>query len=613
VENRLRTVYGRHVVVETALEFLILGPLEVRSEDGALDVGSSKQRALLGALLLHANETVSTTRLVDAIWGERPPATAEKLVQGYVHALRKRLGDGVLETRAPGYRLNVADGSLDLVEFERLVEEARSAPVPQAVELRQHALALWRGSALADVAIEGVDRNVVSRLNDLRLAAQIDQIDAELALGRHAGVIGELEALSAANPYLERLAAQLMLALYRSGRQAEALEFYRGLRRRLDEELGLQPGQELRDLEAAILRQDEELAAPVLVAPERRELAEPAPVELQDARTVSRVRRRRVLVAAAVAILVLALAVAALLVRGDPAPVVVAPNSLAVIDVDSNRVVDIVPVGIRPGSVAAGGGAIWAANLDERSLSRIDPVTRERVANIPLPATPDAVTYGAGAVWVVNGRLGMLYRIDPSVDDVTDAVRLGDRSITYANAGADFAAGSVWAAFGDSTLARADPAPPRADGVGSTDNGPAAVVVAFDSVWVANAGEATVQRFNPLTFEEGPAGELAVGSRPSGLAAGAGTIWVTSTAGDYVARLAVTTLAFDSGPPIPVEDGPTDVVFAEGSAWVTNAAAGSVSRIDPEKDEVVETIPIGNPLGGMAVSDGFAWVSVQAP
>jgi streptogramin lyase len=122
-----------------------------------------------------------------------------------------------------------------------------------------------------------------------------------------------------------------------------------------------------------------------------------------------------------------------------------------------------------------------------------------------------------------------------------------------------------------------------------------------------------VQRFNPLTFEEGEVGELAVGSRPSGLAAGAGTIWVTSTAGDYVTRLQVTTLGFNPGAPIPVEDGPTDVAFAEGSAWVANAAAGSVSRIDPVKNEVVETIPIGNPLGGLTVSEGFAWVSVQAP
>ena len=432
MENRLRTVYGRHVVVESTLEFLILGPLEVRRGDGAVDVGSSKQRALLGALLLHPNETVSTTRLADAIWGDRPPATAEKLVQGYVHALRKRLGDGVLETQAPGYRLNVAPRSLDLAEFEQLVDKARTAPPAQAVELRRRALSLWRGAALADVAIEGADRNMVARLNDLRLAAQIDHIDAELALGRHASVVGELETLTAANPYQERLAAQLMLALYRSGRQAEALESYRGLRRRLDEELGLQPSQELRDLEAAILRQDDELAAPALVVAEQSEAAVPG--ALEPGLTESPTRRRLAVVVAAVAILALVLVVAATRVRGDSAPVVVAPNSVAVIDVGSNRVVDTVQVGIRPGPVAAGGGAIWAGNLDDRSLSRIDPGTRNVVANIPLPATPDAVTFGAGAVWVVNGRLGMLYRVDASLNRVTDAVRLGDRSINYANA-----------------------------------------------------------------------------------------------------------------------------------------------------------------------------------
>jgi streptogramin lyase len=216
-------------------------------------------------------------------------------------------------------------------------------------------------------------------------------------------------------------------------------------------------------------------------------------------------------------------------------------------------------------------------------------------------------------VWVVNGRLGVLYRVDPSINRVTDAVRLGDRSITFANAGVDFGLGSVWAAFGDATLARADPSPPRADGVGSTDTGPAAVVVAFGSVWVANSGEATVQRFNALTFEQGPVSELTVGSTPTGLAAGAGSVWVASTRDDYVNRIDAGTVGFNSARPIPVGDGPTDVAFGEGAVWVANAAEGSISRINPGTNEVVETIPIGNPLGGMDVSEGLAWVSVQAP
>ncbi len=216
-------------------------------------------------LLLHPNEAVSTARLVDELWGERPPATAEKLVQGYVHALRKQLGDGVLETRPPGYRIAVDAGSFDLAAFEGLTNAARSASPPESAELRERALALWRGTPLANVVLEGPERHTVARLGELRLTTQIEQIDAQLALGRHAQLVGELEALTVAHPYQEKLAGQLMLALYRSGRQADALEVYRQIRSRLDDELGLEPSQELRNLESAILRHDASLtAAPVV-------------------------------------------------------------------------------------------------------------------------------------------------------------------------------------------------------------------------------------------------------------------------------------------------------------------------------------------------------------
>lgn len=598
--------------MERTLEFRILGPLEVLSDAGPMRVGSSKQRALLGALLLHANETLSTQRLVDAIWGEQPPATAEKLVQGYVHALRKQLGDGVLQTSAPGYRLNVDRRSLDLAEFERMREEARAAPLPQAVELRGQALALWRGPALADVAIEGSDRHAVARLAELRVATQIEQIDAELALGGHAKVIGELESLVAANPYQERLAAQLMLALYRSGRQAEALDVYRALRRLLDKELGLQPSQELRDLEAAILRQDDELAAPALPAAIRTD----AVLALDAVENVGAESRRRparsLLVAAGAVAVALVIAIGALLARREPASVVAPPNSVAVIDADSDRIVDTVPVGIRPGPVAYGEGAVWVGNLEDPTLSRIDPVERKVVRNIPLPAAPDALAVGAGAVWVVNARLGTLYRVDPEFDRVTDAVRLGDRAITYTGAGVDVGLGSVWAAFGDSTLARADPAPPRAAGVGSAGTGPAAVVVAFGSIWVVNSGDATVQRFSPLTFEDGPTRVLAAGSMPTGLAAGEGAIWVANTGADYVTRIDAGDFGSNAVRPIPVGDGPTNIAIGDGAVWVA-AAGGSISRIDPETNDVTATIPVGNPLGGMVVADGLVWASIQAP
>ena len=241
------------------MEFRILGPLEVLDGEQPVPISGAKPRALLGALLLHANEVVSTARLIDELWGERPPATAENLVQGYVHALRKQLGADAIVTQAPGYRLQVDSRKLDLLEFERLLAAARAAELEDAVELRRRALGLWRGPPLADVRFEGSARHESGRLSGLRLEAQIERIQADLELGRHALVTSELEALVRAHPYHERLHTQLMLALYRSGRQAEALQAYRTVTRTLSEELGLQPGQDLRELQSAILRQDESL------------------------------------------------------------------------------------------------------------------------------------------------------------------------------------------------------------------------------------------------------------------------------------------------------------------------------------------------------------------
>ena len=261
------------------MEFRILGPLEVLDGEQSVPLKGAKPRALLGVLLLHANEVVSTARLVDELWGERPPATAEQLVQGYVHALRKQLGADALVTQAPGYRLRVAPHSLDLLEFQRLIAEARAAELEEAVELRRRALALWHGAPLADVSFEGPARHESGRLSELRLETQLERIEAELELGHHAALIGELESLVGAHPYQERLHAQLILALYRSGRQAEALQAYQAVRKVLSDELGLQPGQALRELEAAILRQDEALTFDRRPTPMPAVPPEPPPAE----------------------------------------------------------------------------------------------------------------------------------------------------------------------------------------------------------------------------------------------------------------------------------------------------------------------------------------------
>ena len=256
------------------MEFRVLGPLEVLDGDGTVSIGAAKQRAVLGVLLLHPRAVVSTEWLVDELWGERPPPTAAKLVQGYVHALRGRLGRDVLVTQPPGYALRLGSSTLDLLEFERLVAEARGAEPERAAELRRRALALWRGPPLADVALEGPSAYEIGGLEELRLATQLDLFDDELALGRQGALVGEIESLVPLHPYQERLHAQLMRALYRSGRQADALQVYASLRRSLRDELGLEPGQELRDLEAAILRQE-----PGLVGGSEAPAPPPAPIE----------------------------------------------------------------------------------------------------------------------------------------------------------------------------------------------------------------------------------------------------------------------------------------------------------------------------------------------
>jgi DNA-binding SARP family transcriptional activator len=244
------------------LEFRLLGPLEVEQNGRVLAVGGRRQRALLAVLLLHANTVVPRDRLIDALWGESPPETAANALQVAVHALRKLLGADRIVTRGRGYLLCVEAGELDVERFGALCERARTEPPGAAAETLREALALWSGPALSDLGEAPFAAVESARLEELHLAAFEERIAADLALGRHGELVPELDALVAAHPYRERLRREHMLALYRSGRQAEALEVYQEARRTLVGELGIEPGHELQALEQAILRQDAALALP---------------------------------------------------------------------------------------------------------------------------------------------------------------------------------------------------------------------------------------------------------------------------------------------------------------------------------------------------------------
>ena len=260
------------------LRFRILGPLEVEGEGGELRLGGPKPRALLALLLLHPNEVVPADRLIDELWGDDSVEGGAGALRVNVTRLRKALPEGVLTTRAPGYLVRVAPDELDLDRFERLVDEgrgllARGLAADASQRLRE-ALSLWRGPALADFAYESFAQPAIARLDEIRLAATELRVDADLALGRHDELVGELEAIVAEHPLRERFRGSLMTALYRSGRQAEALDAYQNARRTLVDELGIEPSPGLQELERAILRQDPALELARPTAPRVDEAAE---------------------------------------------------------------------------------------------------------------------------------------------------------------------------------------------------------------------------------------------------------------------------------------------------------------------------------------------------
>ena len=260
------------------MEFRILGPLEVWDGGSEVSLAGPKPRALLAVLLLHPNEVVPADRLIDLLWGEDSPEDAAAALRVNVSRLRKALAPDVLTTRSPGYVIRVEPDELDLHRFERLVDEGRSllarGLAADATERLRDALSTWRGAALVDFAYESFAQAAITRLEEIRLAAVELRIDADLQLGRHDELVGELEGLVAEHPLRERLRAYLMTALYRSGRQAEALDAYQDARRALVDGLGIDPSPALQELEQAILRQDPALDVDATAPTGRRDAAE---------------------------------------------------------------------------------------------------------------------------------------------------------------------------------------------------------------------------------------------------------------------------------------------------------------------------------------------------
>lgn len=580
------------------IEFRLLGPFEVLIDGARAELGGTRPKALLAILLLNRGKAVSGERIADELWGETPPATAAKTVQVYVSRLRKALGEGVLVTRGSGYALEVGPDAVDADRFERLAGEGHDAldrgdARAGAARLRD-ALDCWRGEALADFAYESFAQNEIARLDELRLAVLEDRIDADLALGRHAALVPELETLVRDHPARERLRRQLMLALYRSGRQTDALDSYRDAQRSLDEELGLEPGPELRQLEQAILRQDPALAAPASAGVVER----------------LRARRRGGLLVAFGGGLVLAAAVAAVLASGgedkfEPA----APNSLAVIDPGSNRMVDSVPTGGDPTDVSAGAGSIWVANTRDDNVTQVDPAAKRVIRTLSPGQTVAGLATGAGGVWIADSRGAEIVRLDPVLRSAKSIRLAGPEELTSpTNSPVAVGEGGVWAVREGRTIARIDPQTRKVIARVSVGNSPASIAVGAGAVWVADNADNSVTRIDPSSANAvtatGP-----VGQQPSAVAVGAGAVWVANTQDGTIARVNPRTAAVVAT--IAVGERPTGIAVGAGAVWVANSLSGTVSRIDPATNRVDAVVDVGESPQSLTVAHGLVWVSVQ--
>lgn len=568
-------------------------------------------------LLLSANRVVSRDRLMDELLDGAPPTNAERMLRVQVSRLRRVLDAGDRErprltARAPGYVLRVELGELDLQRFEELLAEGHRAferrEFEGAARVLREAESLWRGRPLADLEFERFARIDIERLEELRLEEVEQRIDAELALGRHAMLIAELEALVAEHPLRERSRGQLMLALYRSGRQADALETYRAARSLLSDELALEPSPGLRQLEQSILRQEPalELAAQgsgglatEVVAPPGPAVAEFSPNGHSGHAPPSARHHHPMWAVIAIAAAAAAAAVVLVVLASHASRTLTATaDSVAMVDAGSGSLRAVVPGGGPLGGIAAGAGAVWETNTAADLLLEIDPATRN-VERIPVGRGPTGVAVGDGEVWVVN-------QLDRTVSEINPRALtlVGSFSVGNGAAAAAFGDGSLWVANTiDDTVSRINPSTGTVSTIPLAGE-PAGIAVGPEGVWVADQSSDQLLLLDPRSDEVTQAQE--VGGAPAGIAVGGESVWVANTTEKTVSR-------FDPGSgnvtKINVGRSPIGVAYGVGAAWAADSLDGTVARIDPRSDSV-RLVRIGGAPTAIAVLGRQLWATV---
>jgi YVTN family beta-propeller protein len=576
------------------MRFAILGPVELSIDDRPVPLGGPKQRALLAFLLLHANQAVSRERLIDALWGESPPPSASESLGTYVYRLRKLIGQDRLARHGSCYLLAVQAGELDAERFESLVacagRAAGAGDGRTAARMLTTALALWRGPALADVLYQPFASAPARQLEEQRLSALESRIEAELDCGGGVRLVSELEQLVADHPLRERLVAALMLALYRAGRQADALAAFQAARGRLVEELGLEPEPEIRQLQQRILQHDPELARPG-----------PAVLSRRPAARATRL--------AAVAVLFIGAALAAGLLDSSGAAhsaqvMLVDANGLVAVDTTSDGLVAATPLTGAPEAVGSGAGSVWAAE-PSGAITRVDPSSGVTVDQILVGGEPGSVAVGGGAIWAASTVGAVVTRIDPVTEGVTQTISLPGSGLGSIG----FGLGRLWVADpAAQELFEVDPVNGSLERTLPLDVQPGALAIADGRVWVAGYDNATVEEIDPATGRV--AGRVHVGDGPAALVFADGSLWVANSLDSTVSRIDPATLTLRAL--IPVGSGPAALAVGAGSVWVANQYSGTVSRINPRRDQLVASVHVGGAPTSLSMGEGRLWVGVAA-
>jgi DNA-binding SARP family transcriptional activator len=619
------------------VEFRILGPLEVLEDGRPLALGRLKERIVLAVLLLHANEFVSRERLIDELWGAAPPPTARKAVNVYVSQLRKTLSrndQDPIATAEGGYRIAVDGDLLDAARARRVVGQAReqvaAGNTAAASVLLQEALALWRGPTLAGLTFESFGRDEVAALEELRLTALMDRIDCDLAQGGHEQVLGELQVLVRVHPLRERLRAQLMLALYRADRQADALDAYQQARHDLMDELGIEPSESLQRLQQAILRHDPALEAPAGTAATNGGAPEPVALAALPSPPHRRrpwLRRRHLILAGLIVVAAVAATVALLSTSGSGRPPPSGPvsyvgsDSYASIDPKTGKLLGDPGGGVKPGPMAVVGHMLWVVTRGDGKIAPYDLQAAHGMPPIPAGATPyDIAADANGDAWISQRKPFVTWMSrkvrwsgDPYATPATTTVNV---PVPLAKAGAEAVGGGyVWVIPGPigagDRVALIDVRQRRLDSTIALDRQATAIAYGFGSAWIGtyDPGQQTawLSKVGPRSRPESVSLETGDGAGPLAVAVGDGSVWVVTSRGTLLRidpdRLSVLDRIRMSA------ERPTLLAVGAGFVWTANHNGYSVSQIDAQTDRIVRTIPLGSysavPCGIAAVRGGL--------